>query len=85
MATAKLAADGIPHQFKNFDTFNMVHSVRAAYVFRQVLVDLRIIQIAGAGRQVNQAAGNVTFNNIFNFRVGHWGHHTIGLQRGVVR
>ena len=70
MTAAKLAADGVPHQFEDLDALDVIHAVRSAHVFRQVFVDLRIIEIAGAGRQIDQAAGDVAFNNVFDFGVG---------------
>ena len=63
----------------------MIHTVGAAHVLRQILVDLRVVQIAGAGRQINQAAGDVTLDDVLDLGVGHRRHYAIGLQRGVIR
>ena len=85
MAAAEFAADGVPHQFEDLDTFNVIHAVGAAHVLRQILIDLRVVQIAGAGRQINQAAGDVTLDDVLDLGVGHRRHHAIGLQRGMIR
>ena len=79
MTSAKLAADGIPHQFQNLDAFDMIHPVGAAHVLRQILVDLRIVQVPRAGRQVDQPGGHVTFDDVLDLRIGHWRHHAVGL------
>ena len=85
VTAAELAADGIPHQFQDLDALHVVHAVGAAHVFRQVFIDLRVVEIPGAGRQVDQAAGDVALDDIFDLRVGHRCHDAVGLQRRVIR
>ncbi|CSG60527.1 Uncharacterised protein [Shigella sonnei] len=85
MATTKLAANGVPHQFEDLDALDVIHTIRTAHILRQILVDLRIVQVTGTGREIDQATGNVAFDNVFDLRVGHWCQYAIGLQCGMIR
>lgn len=67
VTTTKLAANGVPHQFEDLDALDVIHPVRTAHILRQILVDLRIVQVTGTGREIDQATGNVAFDNVLIF------------------
>ncbi|MNF03703.1 hypothetical protein D3C80_2030740 [compost metagenome] len=85
MTATELTADRIPHQFEDLDALDVIHPVGSAHIAGQIFVDFRVIHVAHAGRQVNQAAGDVLFDDVLHLGVGHRRHHAVGLQRGGIR
>src|SRR4030095_63630 len=57
VAAAELGAHRVPKKLHHLDALLVTDAVRPAHVFGEILVDLRIAEILGRGRQIDQRGG----------------------------
>ena len=66
---AKFAADGVPEQLHQLDPLLGVVAAGAADVLVEVRAQLRVLEVAGAGVEVDQAAGDALLDQVLDDRI----------------
>ena len=85
MASAELRADGIPQQPHGLYPVFRIVAVRAAQVFIQVTFQFRHAEIRGVGIQVNQAACDHVFYQLFRAGISHGHQYPVYVAGVAVR
>src|SRR4029434_5936063 len=78
MASSKLRANGIPHEFHQLDTVNSGVVIRPTHKLVQIFTDFRLFEIAGMRWQINQSTGKNILDDFFQPRVDRARSNPIG-------
>src|SRR5579863_4312606 len=58
VAGAELGADGVPQKLHDLDALLVVDTVRAAHIFGEIFVDLRVFKVARMRGQIDEAGSD---------------------------
>ncbi|PTQ50700.1 MAG: hypothetical protein HSCHL_1196 [Hydrogenibacillus schlegelii] len=85
MPPAEFRAHGIPEQLHQLHAVFGVIAVRTPDILFEIGPDLRIEEIRGARRQINEGAGQIFLNQILDLRVGFRCKHPVRQTRSQAR